>query len=340
MMRAQAARPLVSVVIKALDEAENIGRAIESALVASAGLAAEIIVADALSSDGTAEIAARYPVRVVQLLDAADRSCGCGGQLGFQYSSGAFVLLMDGDMVVEPAFLRAALREMDRDASIGAIGGTYREESAALEFALRRERRGSNIFAIGHVGQITGLGLYRGAALAELGYFTDRNLHCNEEWELGQRLATKGWRCTRLDAPSFRHYGDTLPPAQLLRQRWRSRYVWGSGELVKRAFGTGYFRAALARQWKYLAMIGWWIALVVTAAVSPLAAPVLLLAAPAAAVLWKRAPSAGLYSFALWNLYAAGFVRGVLRPLADPHAPIAARIYADGEIEPRRAVNQ
>jgi hypothetical protein len=96
----------------------------------------------------------------------------------------------------------------------------------------------------------------------------------------------------------------------------------------------------LARQWKYLAMIGWWIALVVTAAVSPLAAPVLLLAAPAAAVLWKRAPSAGLYSFALWNLYAAGFVRGVLRPLADPHAPIAARIYADGEIEPRRAVNQ
>jgi glycosyltransferase involved in cell wall biosynthesis len=340
MMRAKAARPLVSIVIKAFDEADNIARAIETALAATRECDAEVIVADALSHDGTADIAARYPVCVVQLLNASDRACGAGGQLGFQHASGDFVLLMDGDMALLPGFLPAALGAMARDGSIAAIGGTYIEESAGIEFALRRQRRRNATFKIGTVSHITGLGLYRRAALDELGYFTDRNLHCNEEWELGQRLALKGWRCVRLDVTAFRHYGDTLPAAQLLRQRWRSRYVWGSGELVKRAWGTPAFAKALRQQWKYLAVIAWWAVTLAALAAMPLVGLTMLPIGPGAAMLWKRSLGAGLYSFALWNLYAAGLIAGLLRPLADPRAPIPSRMISAGVVAPSLAVNQ
>ena len=68
----------ISIIIKTLNESANIARSIESALNATRDLdiESEVIVADSLSSDDTVAIAKRYPVRVVQLLDSADRSCG------------------------------------------------------------------------------------------------------------------------------------------------------------------------------------------------------------------------------------------------------------------------
>src|ERR1041385_5734182 len=78
----------VSIIIKALNEERYIAAAIESALAAMRGIAGEIILADCASTDRTIEIARRYPIKIVQMTHAEDRSCGAGAQLGFQYSSG------------------------------------------------------------------------------------------------------------------------------------------------------------------------------------------------------------------------------------------------------------
>jgi glycosyltransferase involved in cell wall biosynthesis len=100
--------PTVSVIIKALNEERNIASAIESALAAVAGLDGEVILADAASTDRTIEIARQYPIKIVQLSNIKDRSCGAGGQLGFQYSRGRFVCFIDGDMQLHQGFLPAA----------------------------------------------------------------------------------------------------------------------------------------------------------------------------------------------------------------------------------------
>ena len=86
----------VSIVIKALNEERYIAAAIESALTAMKGIRGEIILADSASTDRTIEIAKQYPIRIVQMTRAEDRSCGAGAQLGFQYSSGRYVWLVDG----------------------------------------------------------------------------------------------------------------------------------------------------------------------------------------------------------------------------------------------------
>lgn len=70
------ARPTVSVIIKALNEEDHIASAIESALAGTAGMNAEIILADSLSTDRTIEIAKQYPIRIASLSRPQDRSCG------------------------------------------------------------------------------------------------------------------------------------------------------------------------------------------------------------------------------------------------------------------------
>ena len=98
-------RCLVSVVIKALNEESGIVATIESALRAVSRVGGEVVLADSCSTDSTVELAMKYPVRIVQLVNANERCCGIGPQLGYQHSSGEFIYLIDGDMQLLDGFL-------------------------------------------------------------------------------------------------------------------------------------------------------------------------------------------------------------------------------------------
>ena len=106
-------QPTVSVIIKALNEERHIASAIESALAALEGTPGEVILADAASTDRTVEIARRYPIKIVQLNNTKERSCGAGAQLGFQHSNGQYLCLMDGDMQLHAGFLSAAIQFLE-----------------------------------------------------------------------------------------------------------------------------------------------------------------------------------------------------------------------------------
>src|SRR4051812_11710178 len=100
---------MISIIIKTLNEEARIADAIESALNVNKWIPTEVIVADSASTDRTIEISRKYPVRVVQLSDPNDRSCGVGPQLGFQNATGDFILILDGDMRLRDEFVPAAM---------------------------------------------------------------------------------------------------------------------------------------------------------------------------------------------------------------------------------------
>ena len=77
----------VTVGIKALNEEARIGAALSSAVAAVQPVGGEVVLADSGSTDRTLEIAAGFPVRVVQLENSAERCCGAGAQLAFQHAS-------------------------------------------------------------------------------------------------------------------------------------------------------------------------------------------------------------------------------------------------------------
>jgi glycosyltransferase involved in cell wall biosynthesis len=242
-----ASRVKVSVVIKALNEESNIRRAIESSLTAAAPFGGEVIVADSGSTDRTVEIASAFPVTVVQLAHPEERCCGISPQLGYQHSHGDYVYLLDGDMDLNPAFVDRAIRMLDADPGVAGVGGYIGEMLVAnFEFE-QRDRRlvDGRLSHPAEAGHLAGGGLYRRTAIDDVRYLSDRNLHANEEYDLGVRLRSKGWRLIRLEDHAADHYAYNLGSYRLLLHRAKSGYILGSGEVLRAALDGGYLARVL-----------------------------------------------------------------------------------------------
>src|SRR5262249_1165294 len=147
-------RPTVSVIIKALNEERHIASAIESALAALGEIEGEVILADGGSSDGTIDIARRYPITIVQLTNAADRSWGPGAQLGFEYSGGRYLLLIDGDLQNLVVFLPGARGVLEDNPGVGGVGGSITDCKTQKEESEQRPNRNTPARSAGPVPRL------------------------------------------------------------------------------------------------------------------------------------------------------------------------------------------
>lgn len=331
----------VTVGIKALNEEAHIAAALESALTAVTPFAGEVILADSGSTDATIAIARRYPVRILQLRDPAVRSCGAGAQLAFQGARGDYFYLLDGDMVLAPGFLAAGIAYLEAHPQAGAVGGRVRQcNTASEEFRIRADAvvRDAH-WRAGAVDRLDCGGLYRSAAIRQIGYFADRNLHSFEEFDLGARLAAAGWTLARIDVPAVDHFGHTSGGYRLLWRRLRTGYVGGPGEVLRAALGrphAGIVLRGLGHIRTGIAVIVWWGLLIAAAALMPWLL-VALVAAPLAFLSWRRGSLAlGVYSLASWNATACGLLSGLMRRRVPPTEPLAAVDIA-GDTVPGRA---
>ncbi|MPZ37715.1 MAG: glycosyltransferase [Rhizobiales bacterium] len=331
-------RPLVSIVIKALNEEKHIAAAIESALAALDEVGGEVILADSASTDRTIEIARRYPIKIVTLNSADDRSCGAGGQLGFQHSRGRYIYLIDGDMKMRRGFLPAAIRYLEGHGAVAGVGGILTEHERHNREFVQRVQRGELSIRPGTALRLDGGGLYRRSAIESVGYFTDRNLHGGEETELGARLRARGWTLARIVVPAVDHRGHAGNAYRLLLRRITSRGAWGSGESVRAAFGRAHFPLIFQENNTLklcFAVHGWWLSMLACLFLIkswPLAIAamlgVLLLPVAAMSLRW-RSLSVGLYSVAAWNTYAICFLPGLLRRRVSPTAWIESSVIKD-----------
>jgi len=323
----------VSIIIKALNEEEGIAATLESALRAVQVVGGEVILADSCSTDRTVEIARGYPVRIVQLAHADERCCGVGPQLGYQSARGEFLYLVDGDMQLVDGFLEQALSFMRSHPDIAGVGGRVLEMNLDNpEYQTRNDHWAQE--KSGASSRLDCGGLYRRSAIQAVGYFSDRNLHSYEEFDLAARLRTLGWGLWRLPVDAVSHYGHTTRPYQLLWRRWHSGYLWGLGEMLRASARGPQQRLRLALQEiheirLYTAVLMWWMVLLALLCL-PASPPVrvgamaTLLLAPLALMTWrKRSLARGLYAVTAWCFNAAGMVRGLLQkprfsqPIAD-----------------------
>ncbi|CAM5186523.1 glycosyl transferase [Bosea thiooxidans] len=325
----------VSIIIKTLNEEKRIAATIESALAALPGGQGEVIVADSGSTDRTVEIASRYPVTVAQLVPPARPSCGIGPQLGFQHSRGDHICLIDGDMLLDPGFLAAALAFLAENPRVAGVTGHVEEMLvSSLEYARRVQRDGPEA-RVGPIDRMNGGGLYRRSAIEQAGYLSDRNLHGHEEFDLGVRLRSAGWQLQRLDRRFVQHFGHTLNSYRLLVRRWKNKYLYGVGELLRASLGRPYFPLLLRELPElklWAAVYLWWAASIALLLVMPdkrLAfglVVALLLGIVALMSLRKGSLSMGLYTVVAWFFHATALPLGFLRRRQSPAARIESRI--------------
>jgi glycosyltransferase involved in cell wall biosynthesis len=327
----------VSVIIKALNEEANIARSIESALVAAASHGGEVIVADSGSMDRTVEIAIRYPTLVVQLENFEERCCGVGPQLGYQHSCGEYIYVLDGDMELDASFLRRALELLEHQPSVAAVGGLVREtrvknlefENRARHFLDRQVENGSEVECL------VGGGLYRRAAIEEVCYLSDRNLHGFEEYDLGARLRSKGWRLVRLNSHAADHYSYQLSTYRLLWHRVRAGRLLALGEILRAAIRGKYLKGAVVEirpiRFALGTLLFWIVAGVLGGTASSTELLIVFLAVsaivPIAAMVARSGSlAAAVYSVAVWQLTGITLLLGFARTRKPPTAVIPCRI--------------
>ena len=106
----QTKLPNIAVVIPVLNEQENLELLLPSLRQAidELGLAAEILVVDGGSTDGSQRVAEQHGARVIP-----QQERGFGGALlaGFAASTAPFVVTMDADLSHQPLFLKDLWRE-------------------------------------------------------------------------------------------------------------------------------------------------------------------------------------------------------------------------------------
>jgi len=331
---------IVTIGMKAYNEEKHIASALSSAIKAVQPFGGEVVLADSGSTDRTVEVAKRFPVRIVQLANPAERSCGAGAQLAFQHARGKYFYLMDGDMVIDPDFLPAAIAFLDAHPEIAGVGGEVRDVNVSnQEFAIRtKEMHKDKDWRPGIVDRLDCGGLYRVSALEEIGYFADRNLHAFEEFDLAARLQSKGWKLARIDRLAVDHYGHTTDGYKLLWRRIRSGYSGGAGEVLRGALGRDHLPIVLRKLGHVrngLAVIAWW-ALLLSCPFWALPASMrvglflaLLLAPIGMLALRRSSLSLGFYSFVSWNALALGLVTGFFRKRVSPEQPLAALILLE-----------
>lgn len=318
---------MITVGIKALNEERAIGEALRCALAAVAPFGGRVILADSGSTDRTVDIARSFPVKIIQFKDTAERCCGAAAQLAFQTVDTEYFYLQDGDMTLNGAFLEAALALLRQSPKLAAVGGHVVERRGdSEEFQIRiRSQHAEPHRRPGIVDRLDGGGLYRVAAVRQVGFFADRNLHSFEEFDLAARLHAAGWQMARIDMPAVDHFGHVMGGYRLMWRRIRMGYTAGAGEVLRAAIGQAHFHVVL-RQLRHLrhsaAVIAWWLMLCASFIVTPYLAAALLMAPLALLSMRRGSLQLGLYSLAYWNAAALGLVSGALASRVNPRIPL------------------
>ena len=318
---------IVTVGVKALNEERHIEACLASAVAAVAPYRGEVILGDCGSTDRTIEIAKKFPVRIFQLADPSQRSCGAGAQLAFQNASGAFYYMLDGDMVLSPDFLATGIEYLRNHPDVAGVGGRVRQMNTEnVEYRIRAESNETDPgLRVGVVDRLDCGGLYRADALKTVGYFADRNLHAFEEFELGARLQAAGWKLARIEAPAVEHYGHTGAGFGLLAKWLRTGYASAAGEVVRAAIGRPQF-PIVVRQLGHVrnaaVVIVWWLLVLYFAFKAWPVSLALVLIPLAFLAVRRKSLTTGLYSFAMWNVYGYGLIAGLFRRRIPPATKI------------------
>jgi succinoglycan biosynthesis protein ExoA len=200
--------PIVSVLIPALDEAEDIMACIDTIGRQTYALSlVEVLLLDAVSVDGTPEAAeaaaARHKFRGFRVLTNPRRRTSVGLNIGLNDAEGDVVVRIDARSRVEPHYIERCVRTLRVRPDVGVVGGMQlavprsgRATDIGIARALRnRWASGGSPYRVSRVSRESDtvwMGVFRAAELRCLGGW-DESVALNEDFELNARYRGAGF---------------------------------------------------------------------------------------------------------------------------------------------------
>lgn len=188
--------PLVSVIVPTRNSAEHLEASLRS-IRAQTYHPLEIVVADNASSDETVAIARRLADVVISA--GPERCAQCNAAV--RASHGAYLYRVDGDFIVEPEVVEAAVAACEAGADAVQV---HNDSDPSISFWSRVRHFERQMYR----GDTTHVGarFFRRSAFEAVGGF-DESLIAGEDYDIHNRLLRAGFRIGMIE-PGERHLGE------------------------------------------------------------------------------------------------------------------------------------
>jgi N-acetylglucosaminyl-diphospho-decaprenol L-rhamnosyltransferase len=124
---------LVDVVIVSYNSRDGLRACVEPLAAIDA---VHVVVADNASADGSLGTVADLPITRLPL--ASNGGFAHGSNAGWRTGGAPYVLLLNPDAVIEEPSIRALVRVLEADSSVGAVGPQIRRPDGSFEYSIRR----------------------------------------------------------------------------------------------------------------------------------------------------------------------------------------------------------
>jgi cellulose synthase/poly-beta-1,6-N-acetylglucosamine synthase-like glycosyltransferase len=216
-------RPLLSVVVIGRNEGARLQRCLESIeQMRPLQGSVEVIYVDSGSTDGSPELAKQFKVKVKKL-NSTNPCAAAGRNTGWRTAKAPIVFFLDGDTILEPAFVASCIEEF-RDPRVAVVFGNRREiapQSSIYNRVLDLEwtpRTGAVEFCGGD-------SLIRREVLERVGGFDER-LIAGEEPEMCRRIRALGYTILHVDRAMTGHDLAMTRFSQYWRRAVRTGYAY------------------------------------------------------------------------------------------------------------------
>lgn len=218
-----------SIVIRAKNEARDIGETLARIFEQVGVRGLEVIVVDSGSTDGTLDIARRFPVQLIQILPRSF-TYGRALNLGVRAARGTFVISLSAHSLPASATWLASLLSPFEDPTIGAVYGRELPRDNATLFELfgmwlsgvtsARPRRQELDMMFSNRN-----GAFRRGLVLE--YPFDETLPGAEDLAWADWILREGWAIYyEPNAPVFHSHGESL--GKLVRRMMKDQpTIWG-----------------------------------------------------------------------------------------------------------------
>jgi len=311
----------ISIIIKALNEEKHIAKCIESAINALKGLTGEVILVDSLSKDKTIEITKKYPIKIIQLRENWFKSPAAALHTGYNYSSGDYILVLDGDMTLNKDFIKNALTYFS-DKKVAAVGGKLKD-SAKTTNLFKYEIRLRKKLILKPKDTLAGCMLIKRDAINKLDFFVNPYLFADEEAEFCYRLEEKGFKLLRMEIESITHFGWEQDALSIFFGKFKNKYLYGPGQVLRYSLGNKLFWKHLIRHRKKI-YVTLWLLLGLAGLILLSFTNVLMYLFLIASILfftriyfYERNIKDTFLLFIDWNLKAIGLILGFMRKPRD-----------------------
>jgi glycosyltransferase involved in cell wall biosynthesis len=198
------AQRLLSVVVIGLNEQDRLSEALAAIFACRpAGCELQVIYVDSGSTDRSVAIASAVPGVEVLHLNSERRSAARARNVGLRRARGKYVQLIDGDSVVQPGWMDAALAVLEETPDISCVFGQCIEMFPEQSVYMKVCGLDWHVPA-GDYRLCGGNSMWRMSVLESHGLF-DEDIAFGEEPELCYRVRQKGGRIHCIDVPMVAH---------------------------------------------------------------------------------------------------------------------------------------